>query len=255
MTRIKTLGGAFWGLLLAGLLVGSGRPAQAQPSAVPSPYRQTGKASYYADRFQGRQTASGETFDMHDYTAAHPTLPFQTLVRVTNPANGRAVVVRINDRGPYSHRRIIDLSKQAALELGMIGQGATTVAIETVGQAEVPAPALAGVTFSPDTIAPVPLSRFVVGNSYDLEGRVRYPKGYGVQVSAYGDLENALADAHAVVREGAQDVYIQAVRAQGKATFRVLVGTFAAPDQATYLVGFLAQVGFEGFVKKHLSAD
>ncbi len=244
----------FFGLLCAGLLVGGGA-AWAQSSAAAKPFRQTGKASYYADRFQGRQTASGETFDMHDYTAAHPTLPFQTLVRVTNPDNGRTVVVRVNDRGPYSHRRIIDLSKQAALELGMIGRGATTVQIETVGQAPAPVPSRADVTFSPDTIAPVPLSRFVVGNSYDLQGQVRYPKGYGVQVSAYGDLENALADAHAVVREGAEDVYIQAVRAQGKATFRVLVGSFADPKQAAYLTGFLEQVGFVGFVKKHLTAD
>jgi rare lipoprotein A len=80
-----------------------------------------GRASYYADKFHDRRTANGEKFDMHDYTAAHKTLPFGTILRVTNLKNNKKTFVRINDRGPYSGSRVIDLSKKAAKSLGHLG--------------------------------------------------------------------------------------------------------------------------------------
>jgi rare lipoprotein A len=84
---------------------------------------QRGTASWYGPRFNGRRTASGERFDMHELTAAHRTLPFGTMVRVHSLVNGRDVDVRITDRGPYAGNRIIDLSRAAAEELGMLGLG------------------------------------------------------------------------------------------------------------------------------------
>jgi rare lipoprotein A len=92
--------------------------------------RLEGMASYYADEFHGRTTANGETYDMHNLTAAHRTLPFNTRVRVTNLSNNRSVVVRINDRGPFVSDRIIDLSLRAAQELSMVGPGTARVALE-----------------------------------------------------------------------------------------------------------------------------
>lgn len=89
-----------------------------------------GKASYYADRFHGRLTANGERFNMHEMTAAHKSLPFGSMVRVTNLTNGKKVVVRINDRGPYIKGRIIDLSKGAAKEIGLIKKGVSKVKLE-----------------------------------------------------------------------------------------------------------------------------
>ena len=83
----------------------------------------SGTASYYASKFHGRRTASGERFDMAALTAAHRTLPFGSKVRVTNPANGRSVVVRINDRGPFTRGRMIDVSPAAAERLGLIARG------------------------------------------------------------------------------------------------------------------------------------
>lgn len=91
---------------------------------------QTGKASYYADKFHGRKTASGEIFRQGRLTAAHRTLPFGTKVKVTNIANGRTVKVRINDRGPFAEGRIIDVSKKAARRLGMITTGVAPVEIK-----------------------------------------------------------------------------------------------------------------------------
>ena len=92
----------------------------------------TGTASYYGRRFNGRRTASGETFDMHAMTAAHRTLPFGSRVRVTNPSNGKSVVVRINDRGPFHGNRVIDVSRAAATELGLIQRGHGTVELALV---------------------------------------------------------------------------------------------------------------------------
>lgn len=89
-----------------------------------------GKASYYAGKFHGRRTANGEIFNMYKMTAAHKTLPLGTVVLVTNLANNRQVVVRINDRGPYIRGRIIDLSKGAAQRVGMIHSGVANVKVE-----------------------------------------------------------------------------------------------------------------------------
>jgi rare lipoprotein A len=88
-----------------------------------------GKASWYGPKFHGRRTSSGERFDMNDLTAAHGTIPFGTRVRVRNVANGREVVVRINDRGPRVQHRIIDLSKAAAAALGFLNAGEVSVVL------------------------------------------------------------------------------------------------------------------------------
>jgi len=93
------------------------------------PY-QVGTASWYGDYFQGKQTASGEPYDMRDFTAAHPTLPLGTFVRVTNLTNGKAVVVRINDRGPVVDGRIIDVSYNAARALGFKERGLQRVRLD-----------------------------------------------------------------------------------------------------------------------------
>jgi rare lipoprotein A len=90
---------------------------------------ETGKASFYADKFEGRKTASGEIFKQAKKTAAHPTLPFGTSVRVQNGLNGKRVKVRINDRGPFVSGRIIDLSKKAAHKIDMLQVGVVSVTI------------------------------------------------------------------------------------------------------------------------------
>ncbi len=95
-----------------------------------------GMASYYGPKFHGRKTSSGEVFDMYALTAAHNTLPFGTLVKVTNLGNDLSVVVRINDRGPFVKNRIIDLSYEAARRIGMVGPGTASVRLEIVKKGE-----------------------------------------------------------------------------------------------------------------------
>ncbi len=96
-------------------------------TSVRSDWSEKGEASWYGPGFHGNRTASGEVYDMEAMTAAHRQLPFGTLVRVENLDNGRAAVVRINDRGPFAHGRILDLSKAAARELGVLGSGVAEV--------------------------------------------------------------------------------------------------------------------------------
>lgn len=98
-------------------------------------YDEVGVASWYGDDFHGRQTANGEIYDMHALSAAHPTLPLPTYARVTNLSNGRSVVVRVNDRGPYAHDRLIDLSAQTAKVLDMRHHGLAKVRVQYIGRA------------------------------------------------------------------------------------------------------------------------
>lgn len=95
-------------------------------------YKETGKASFYAMKFQSRKTASGERFDQSAKTAAHKKLPFGTKVKVTNVKNGKSVIVRINDRGPFVRGRIIDLSRSAFSNIGNTSAGVIDVKIEVV---------------------------------------------------------------------------------------------------------------------------
>ena len=99
-------------------------------------YREVGMASWYGPGFHGKRTANGEIYNMNAMTAAHTTLPMPTLVRVTNLQNGRKIVVRVNDRGPFAKGRIIDLSKRAAEELGFKQQGVARVRVEYLGRAD-----------------------------------------------------------------------------------------------------------------------
>jgi len=94
----------------------------------------TGEASYYAGGFEGRSTASGEPYRAAEYTAAHRSLPFGTMLRVTNVRNGRSVVVRVNDRGPFHARRIVDLSRAAAAELGLVRRGRGQVRLDVLSR-------------------------------------------------------------------------------------------------------------------------
>ena len=99
-------------------------------------YKSSVVASYYADKYNGRKTSSGEIFNMNAYTAAHKTLPFNTVVRVTNLDNGKSVQVRINDRGPFVAGREIDLSKAAASKIDMIKTGTANVRLDIVSSAK-----------------------------------------------------------------------------------------------------------------------
>lgn len=115
-------------LMLIVLLAG----CSSTPSSSAAAHNETGQASYYGQEFQGRATASGERFDQSKLTAAHRSLPFGTRVRVTNPQNGKTVVVRVNDRGPFVKGRIIDLSSSAFRSIAGLNAGVVAVRIQVI---------------------------------------------------------------------------------------------------------------------------
>ncbi|MBQ8948359.1 MAG: septal ring lytic transglycosylase RlpA family protein [Prevotella sp.] len=118
------------------------------PSFLHAQDMQSGKASYYAKKFSGRRTASGERLHHDSLTCAHRTYPFGTKLKVTNPANGKQVIVRVTDRGPYVKGRIIDLSVRAARELGILSQGIAPVTVERYTETAIP--------FKPEEILDLP---------------------------------------------------------------------------------------------------
>lgn len=133
----KLLSSVFGGLVSASIIfAGCTSSPKAQARSYASFFNQNfksvGQASYYGKQFHGRTTANGEKFDMYDLTAAHKKLKFGTFLKVTNQNNGKSVIVRVNDRGPYAKGRIIDLSKGAATKLGMLHSGVAKVKLEIV---------------------------------------------------------------------------------------------------------------------------
>ncbi len=123
-------------LFLIALSSGNASPAATDTGFLQAPpptsAAEVGPASFYADAYQGKPTASGEIFDMHQLTAAHRSLPFGTIVKVSDTENHRSVVVRINDRGPFVEGRVIDLSLAAAEELQMVKSGLAPVKLEII---------------------------------------------------------------------------------------------------------------------------
>ena len=137
------------------------------PVASARGFRERGVASWYGRRYHGQKTSSGEVYDMYAMTAAHPTLPIPSYVRVTNLSNGRSVVVRVNDRGPFHADRVIDLSYTAALKLGYVQQGSTPVEVEGMQPgAAAPAAVIAPATNAEP--APVPAPAAVRGTFLQL---------------------------------------------------------------------------------------
>ena len=156
----------------------SSRPYEAlgeayTPMTAFQPYKAQGIASWYGRRYHGQKTASGEIYDMYGMTAAHTILPIPSYVRVTNPENGRSVVVRVNDRGPFKKDRLIDLSYAAAHKLRIVKRGSGLVDIELINPDQ---PASAATT--PTTTTPEPQTPPAVG-------------GFFVQVGAFRSQENA----------------------------------------------------------------
>ena len=153
------------------------------PNVSTEPFRQQGIASWYGRKFHGQKTSMGETYDMYAMTAAHPTLPLPSYVRVTNPANGKSVVVRVNDRGPFHSDRIIDLSYTAAAKLDYARRGSATVTVERVFPGSASHTSIPPTPFAP---ALAPAVNAVIASPVIPDAAGLY-----VQLGAFGAMENA----------------------------------------------------------------
>ncbi len=234
-------------------------------SAQVSPTR--GYASFYANKFDGKTTASGEKYRHDHLTAAHRTLPFGTLVKVTNLANKKSVVVRINDRGPFTEERIIDVSKSAAEILDFISQGLTEVEIEVVSEEKsilntqsIPTPSntpqesKVSQPASVKDVKPDPAitnsgaSLPQISSSYYKLSSSRFsPIGFGVQIASYQETSNLLEKAAAVEQQLRQPVTVQVVNSNGNRVYRLIVGQFETRAQAEYFKDSI-KASYPGFV-------
>ena len=214
-------------------------------------YDQVGIASWYGSDFHGHATANGETFDRHELTAAHPTLPLPSIVRVTNLANHREVELRVNDRGPFVGDRLIDLSQAAARELGFERQGLARVRVQFVGLAdakgEPPRPIVRYARRAPPPPPPpatvVAQARpSVVAGGLIATAEAATCGGRFIQIGAFSEPERAMRAAARV-----QDVTAIPVRAQTPADdhlTRIRLGPIPDPGAAEAALDRLKQSGF-----------
>lgn len=201
------------------------------PLADARDYRERGVASWYGKKFHGRRTSSGEPYDMYGMTAAHKTLPLPCYVRVRNLQNGRTVTVRVNDRGPFLHNRVIDLSYAAAAKLGMLGTGTALVEVEAVGPNTPPVTTVA----TSSKLSPIA----------SAEANTGTPPRLSVQVGAFGRYENAVALRDRLIRAGLSAITIQSAPESAGANplYRVRIGPLASVEQGDRLVAEAARHG------------
>ena len=183
-------------------------------------YHKQGVASWYGSKFHGRRTSSGEPYDMHLATAAHKSLPLPTYAEVTNLDNGKKVVVKINDRGPFKDDRLIDMSYGAALRLGMTGTGTARVDVRVI-----------------DVSADVP----VVSHSADTDSPGADPEGTWLQAGAYGKREGAERLAGQLERASLNPVSIHDI---GN-LFRVWLGPYLSAAEVESVISRAIELGFD----------
>jgi rare lipoprotein A len=184
---------------------------------------QTGKASFYADKFDGSPTASGEKYRKSKFTAAHKTLPFGTRIRVTNLSNNETVEVIVNDRGPYVENRVIDLSRAAAEKLGFVNQGLADVRLEVLDAGD-------GKTSDPaKTIDHVSVDE---KEFYDLEIERLNPKGFGIQIGTYQELVNLMRLSDNLKNSYKKKVAVQVKILNGVKYYTIILGQFSTRSKA-----------------------
>lgn len=184
---------------------------------------QTGKASFYADKFEGRPTASGEKYRHNKLTAAHKTLPFGTKVKVTNMQNNQTVEVVINDRGPWVEGRIIDVSRSAAETLGFVNQGLAEVQLEVIDPGD-------GKSSEPIRV----VDNVLVDEKefYGFEIHRLNPKGFGIQIGTYQELVNLMRLADNLKNSYQRDVTVQVKVLNGVKYYGLILGHFGSRAKA-----------------------
>lgn len=203
------------------------------PMTRVQPFHEVGVASWYGRRYHAKKTSSGEPYDMYAMTAAHPTLPIPSYARVTNPANGRSVVVRINDRGPFLGGRAIDLSYAAAYRLGYIGEGSARVEVDAI---------VPGEPLRVAHTAPAPPA-----NAASVQA-VQAPAGVYLQLAAF----SAQASAESMRERLARDLDWLATRIYVVASgdlYKLQLGPYASRDDAVGVAQRIArELNFQPFV-------
>jgi rare lipoprotein A len=221
-----------------------GRTYRVLPTA--KGYRERGSASWYGYKFHGRLTSSREVYDMYAMTAAHKTLPLPTYVRVTHLENGRSIIVRVNDRGPFVDGRIIDLSYAAAAKLGVHVTGTAPVEVVAIDPADpdaLPPPPAAGSARPPRPVAPPPRA------PSPAPAAPAMPPGSGdvqVQAGSFASRENARNLADRLERAGVDDVFVDRVLLDAGLRWRVRIGPLSRGVETERVLERLRTLGIRG---------
>ena len=203
-----------------------------------------GKASFYHDRFHGRTTANGEKYGKNELTCAHRTLPFDTWVKVTNQRNGKSVVVRVNDRGPYVGNRVIDLSSHAAKKIGMMRTGLAPVLVEVLDSLN---PELITTPLFTLNLA---LDSMEVGKLYNVKGELVDKSGFSYQVNAFRRMENAVKECEYLKSKGCKNVLVLPDNINGEKMYRILVGIYPSRDKAIAQKKRVDKLGYSAFLTR-----
>ncbi len=191
-------------------------------AAVAQDFTAVGNASFYASKFEGRKTSSGEIFRQSKLTCAHRTLPFGTMLKVTNLNNDSSIVVRVNDRGPYGKGRVIDLTLAGAKKLNFVNAGVTRVALEILANDTSDQSHIAG----NDSLKP-----FLKVEAVDTAFR-----GFSVKVGSYGMHESVLYNVELLKREYDCETRVQLFRQNGIVIYRLFAGSFKTREKAEKLL-------------------
>lgn len=221
-------------------------------------YDKSGTASWYGEAFHRRKTSNGEWFDMNDMTAAHPTLPLPSYAKVTNLENGREIIVRINDRGPFVGTRIIDLSKRSADALGFRNQGKADVRVQWIANAPIndsgqhllamnqamgQGENISGLRQIASRAAPSARPSVQVADARDTEAApIQFNRGFGIQVGSFADQSNALA-AMAMVSDFADARLVTAETDDGM-RYRPVIGPVRGQAEALQILEQVQNAGF-----------
>ncbi|MDJ0813480.1 MAG: septal ring lytic transglycosylase RlpA family protein [Woeseiaceae bacterium] len=199
-----------------------------------SGYKERGVASWYGTKFHGRLTSSREPYDMYQMTAAHKTLPLPTFVRVRNLSNGREIIVKVNDRGPFAHNRIIDLSYAAALKLDMVTSGTSLVEVEAISFDDPPGdrPVRKTTTPQPAPVAPAAPSPKRIDEDHIF-----------LQVGAFGSRDNAHRRRATLEDANIPTVFVVEDTSVSPSLYRVRIGPIRGIVQYDIIVEELENLG------------
>jgi rare lipoprotein A len=245
---LDILKGRIWLGLIVLVISSLFNPLKAQKN-----YTEKGMASYYGKDFHGKKTACGEKFDMNEFTAAHKKLPFNTLVKVTNLSNSKSVIVRINDRGPFTKKRIIDLSRAAASRIDIVRAGVASVKIEVIGSDDLHPKKKSKEVCKADTsdLLYNTIQELKTGNVYNANGEIKSINGYTIQIAAMNDPGHIVEMLQKLQRENITKIFIDVKTKDKKKIYKILVGDFSELESAEKDLENLARIGYQGFIKKH----
>jgi rare lipoprotein A len=216
-------------------------------------FTQEGYATYYSDWFQGRRTSSGDRYDKMKYTAAHASLPLNTYVKVTTKKNNKSIIVKVNDRCARNKSRILDLSKVAATELGILSSGIAMVTIEEIKDTSLYIGKIDSIS---DSLRLKKTRLLITSNNlevgyYNKDLSIAVPKGYGVVAASYRYLDDVLNASEICAEKYKQPLYLQSAYIRNRKLYIIVLGEYVNKFEADTMKAEFTKEFSDCFVVKY----